>query len=154
MYCLSKHWSNFTFPSYAILNCSKLFQVIDLYQGLVLTSFSISVRPVFRVLCLFLGLVPCGLSVQLQSGFNYRWKLSGGSNLNFCHRETLKSDISVGRGKRARVESHSQTEMNCQPLQHQEKRTRNNEIFSSLSSSRNMLNHRKTRNKRKSSTTG
>jgi len=51
VYCLSKHWGNFTFASYDILNCSKLCQDIFFMSDIfILVYFNISVGPVF---CMF-----------------------------------------------------------------------------------------------------
>ncbi|XP_021920770.1 nuclear pore complex protein Nup214 isoform X2 [Zootermopsis nevadensis] len=65
-------------------------------------------------------------------------------------KQQLQDDMALG--KRAREESPNQNETSPHPLQQQNKRTRNNEISSSLSSSRNLLNQLKTSTKRKSST--
>jgi hypothetical protein len=53
-----------------------------------------------------------------------------------------------------REETPNQSEMSCHPHQRQKKRTCNNEITSSLSSSRKLLNHMKTSTKRKSNPDG
>ncbi|XP_069700414.1 uncharacterized protein [Periplaneta americana] len=77
-------------------------------------------------------------------------KAEGQNTSELSSENRMVQDDIMAVGKRMREESPNQTELNCRPLQQQNKRTRNNEILSSLSSSRNLLNNLKT-NKRKSS---